>query len=67
MKGASLKALQELFNYADIKMTRRNALLSQAQLKEPVSLLNSLPSGKEVVNIGRNGKGADNRSVANPS
>ena len=45
----------------------RYAHLSQAHLKESVSLLNYLPSGKEMVNIGPKGKGADNLTVANPS
>jgi integrase len=67
MKGASLKAVQELLGHADIKMTMRYSHLSQAHLKESVSLLNFLPCGKEMVNIGPKGKGADNLSVANPS
>jgi site-specific recombinase XerD len=67
MKGASLKVVQELLGHADIKMTMRYAHLSQAHMRESVSLLNSLPSGKEMVNIGPKEKGADNLSVANPS
>ena len=43
------------------------AHLSQAHLKESVSLLNSLPSSKEMVNMGPKGKGTDNLFVANPS
>jgi site-specific recombinase XerD len=51
MKGASLKAVQELLGHADIKMTMRYAHLSQWHLKESVNLLNDLPRGKEMVNI----------------
>ena len=51
MRGASLKAVQELLGHADLKMTMRYAHLSQEHLKESVNLLNSLSSGKEMVNI----------------
>ena len=32
-------------------MTRRQAHLSQEQLQDPLNLLNSLPGGKEMVNL----------------
>ena len=66
MKGASIKAIQELLGHADIKMAMRYSHLSQAHLKESISLLNFLPCGKEMINIDPKGKGADNLSVANP-
>ncbi|MBM4295057.1 MAG: site-specific integrase [Deltaproteobacteria bacterium] len=66
MKGASLKAVQELLGHADLTMTMRYAHLSQEHLRDSVNLLNDLPCGKEVVNIGPRGKGADNLRIANP-
>lgn len=56
MKGASLKAVQELLGHADMKMTMRYAHLSQEHLRDSVNLLNDLPSGKEMVNIGPKAK-----------
>ncbi len=51
MKGASLKAVQELLGHADLKMTMRYAHLTQEHLRDSVNLLNSLSNGKEIVNI----------------
>lgn len=51
MRGASLKAVQELLGHADLKMTMRYAHLSHEHLKDSVNLLNDLPCGKETVNI----------------
>ncbi len=65
MKGASLKAVQELLGHADMKMTMRYAHLSQEHLRDSVNLLNDLPSGKEMVNIALKGKKADNPQIAN--
>ena len=65
MKGASLKAVQELLGHADMKMTMRYAHLSQEHLRDSVNLLNDLPSGKEMVNIPPKGKKADNPQIAN--
>jgi len=65
MKGASLKAVQELLGHADMKMTMRYAHLSQEHLRDSVNLLNDLPCGKEMVNISLQSKKADNPSIAN--
>jgi integrase len=43
MKGASLKAVQELLGHADLKMTMRYAHLSKTHLREAVALLDKLP------------------------
>lgn len=51
MRGASIKAVQELLGHADIQMTMRYAHLSKGHLKEAVAMLNSLPTGKETVNF----------------
>jgi integrase len=65
MRGASLKAVQELLGHADMKMTMRYAHLSQEHLRDSVNLLNDLPgSGKEMVNIPPKSKKADNLSIA---
>ncbi len=66
MKGASLKAVQELLGHADMKMTMRYAHLSQEHLRDSVNLLNDLPSGKEMVNHAPKAKGAGARLIANP-
>jgi integrase len=66
MKGASLKAVQELLGYASLAMTMRYAHLSHEHLRDSVNLLNGLPSGKEMVNIGPKAKGANARLNANP-
>jgi hypothetical protein len=58
MKGASLKAVQELLGHADLKMTMRYAHLSQERLKDSVNLLNDMPSGKKIVNIAPKVNGA---------
>jgi integrase len=67
MKGASLKAVQELLGHADMKMTMRYAHLSHEHLRDSVNLLNDLPSGKEMVNSGPKVKRASNLLIANPS
>ncbi len=66
MKGASLKAVQELLGHADLKMTMRYAHLSQGHLKDSVNLLNFLSSGKEMVNIGPQAQRGKNLPIANP-
>jgi integrase len=66
MQGASLKAVQELPGHADMKMTVHYAHLSQEHLQDSVNLLNDLPCGKEMVNIGRKIKRASNLSIATP-
>ncbi len=66
MKGASLKAVQELLGHADMKMTMRYAHLSHEHLRDSVNLLNDLPCGKEMVNIGPKVKRASNLPIANP-
>jgi hypothetical protein len=65
MRGASLKAVQELLGHASLAMTMRYAHLSHEHLKDSVNLLNDIPSGKEMVNIGLNDKKASNPSIAN--
>jgi integrase len=65
MRGASLKAVQELLGHADLKMTMRYAHLSQEHLKDSVNLLNDLPSGKEMVNIAPKANGAKQLPSAN--
>jgi integrase len=66
MKGASLKAVQELLGHADMKMTMRYAHLSQEHLRDSVNLLNDLPCGKEMVNNGPEVKRASNLPTAKP-
>lgn len=66
MRGASLKAVQELLGHADLKMTMRYAHLSHEHLRDSVNLLNDMPSGKEMVNIGPKVKRASNLPIANP-
>ncbi len=66
MRGASLKAVQELLGHADLKMTMRYAHLSHEHLRDSVNLLNDMPSGKEMVNIPQKRKKAGNPKVANP-
>jgi integrase len=66
MRGASLKAVQELLGHASLAMTMRYAHLSHEHLKDSVNLLNDLPSGKQMVNIGPKAKRADNLPIANP-
>jgi integrase len=58
MRGASLKAVQELLGHADLKMTMRYAHLSQEHLKDSVNLLNDMSTGKEMVNITPKATGA---------
>lgn len=50
MNGVGLKAVQELLGHADLKMTMRYAHLSQAHLKDAVSVLNKLGGGAEKKN-----------------
>jgi integrase len=50
MKGAGLKAVQELLGHASLSMTMRDAHLSKEHLRDSVNLLNNLPGGKEMVN-----------------
>jgi len=66
MRGASLKAVQELLGHASMAMTMRYAHLSHEHLKDSVNLLNNLPSGKEMVNNGLKRKKAGNLPIANP-
>ncbi|MBU4232833.1 MAG: site-specific integrase [Desulfobacterales bacterium] len=65
MRGASLKAVQELLGHADMKMTMRYAHLSHEHLRDSVNLLNDLPSGKELVNKPQKSQKASNPKVAN--
>jgi site-specific recombinase XerD len=65
MRGAGLKAVQELLGHADLKMTMRYAHLSHEHLRDSVNLLNDLPSGKEMVNIPLKSKKADSLTPAN--
>jgi len=45
-------------------MTMRYAHLSHEHLKDSVNLLNDIPSGKEMVNIGLKNKKASNPEIA---
>ena len=65
MRGAGLKAVQELLGHASLAMTMRYAHLSHEHLKDSVNLLNDIPGGKEMVNIGLKNKKASNPSIAN--
>jgi integrase len=65
MRGAGLKAVQELLGHASLAMTMRYAHLSHEHLKDSVNLLNNIPGGKEMVNIGLKDKKASNPSIAN--
>jgi integrase len=65
MRGASLKAVQELLGHADLKMTMRYAHLSHEHLRDSVNLLNDLPSGKQMVNIPLKSQKASDPQVAN--
>lgn len=59
------KAVQELSGHASLAMTMRYAHLSQEHLEDSVNLLNNLPSGKQMVNIGLEVKKASNPKIAN--
>jgi len=67
MRGGSLKALQELLGHASLAMTMRYAHLSQEYLRDLVNLLNDLPYGKEMVNIGPKVQKASKPEIANLS
>jgi len=49
-----------------MKMSMRYAHLSQEHLKDSVNLLNDLPHGKQMVNIGPTMQKASNLPIANP-
>ncbi len=66
MRGASLKAVQELLGHADLTMTMRYAHHSPEHLKDSVNLLNGMASGKQTVNIGPKVNGVSNSIIANP-
>jgi hypothetical protein len=61
----SLKAVQELLGHASLAMTMRYAHLSHEHLKDSVNLLNNIPSGKQMVNIGPKIKKASNPEITN--
>ncbi|MBM4302503.1 MAG: site-specific integrase [Deltaproteobacteria bacterium] len=65
MRGAGLKAVQELLGHASLAMTMRYAHLSHEHLKDSVNLLNNLANGKEMVNNGPKNQKADKPSIAN--
>ncbi len=51
MKGASLKAVQELLGHADLTITRRCAHLEKERLKDSANLLNDMPGIYKTLNI----------------
>jgi site-specific recombinase XerC len=65
MRGASLKAVQELLGHADLKMTMRYAHLSQAHLQAAVSVLNNLGTGHQTDTKPPKSQKADNLGIAN--
>jgi len=64
MRGASLRAVQELLGHSDLKITMRYAHLSQEHLRDSVNLLNGL-TGKQMVNFSPEAKKAANLSSPN--
>lgn len=67
MKGASLKAVQELLGHASLAMTMRYAHLSQEHLKDSVNLLNDLGTiDTKLTQNPRQNKEADSLMPANP-
>jgi integrase len=65
MKGASLKAVQELLGHADLSMTMRYSYLSQEHLKDSVNLLNDTPGISKKLENPSKIKKADNPQIAN--
>jgi integrase len=49
MRGASIKAVQELLGHADLSMTMRCSHLSQEHLKDAVNLLNNTPGIRKIL------------------
>jgi hypothetical protein len=48
-----------------LNLIRRQAYLSQEHLKDSITLLDDMPGGKEMVNIGSKANGAKNLPSAN--
>jgi integrase len=65
MKGASIKAVQELLGHADLKMTMRYAHLSQTHLKEAVAMLNKMGIDTKLTQTPHQNKKADSLKPAN--
>ena len=65
ISGVGLKAVQERLGHADLKMTMRHALLSQAHLQEAVAVLNDLGTRHQMDTKPQKIKKADNPSIAN--
>jgi hypothetical protein len=65
MRGAGLEAVQELLGHASRAVTVGYAHLADGDLKDPVSLLNNLPNGRELENITPKDKKVSNLEIAN--
>ncbi len=65
MRGASIKAVQELLGHASLAMTMRYSHLSHDHLKDSVNLLNDTPGIKKNINKSPETKKAGNLQIAN--
>ena len=61
MRGAAMRAVQELVGHQDLTMTQRYSHLSQAALVDTVRLLEARPSGSERGEILETAEGRDRK------